>query len=254
MITRLIILVLVLGISTGFIVEQAEGFIEIKKYKVINSPKVCGDKMCSEIDEKRAKKGLSTHNIEICGDRPCYEITSKQENFANESSPYGQFRLGIALDLIECKQGQIVVIKKTSQFPACVDMKSAEKLREKGWAVPDVEQEEIFKEILNNRITNAELILQKKLDVSLSVVSEQIYNQRYLMFDGYGWHRLHNVEITITGEGFEESVRTKTNDRGHLNMPWPVPDAVGGKLYKIFATDGIHEFEMNVPITLKNTG
>jgi len=253
-IARLIILVLVLGISTGFIVEQAEGFIEIKKYKVINSPKVCGDKMCSEIDEKRAKKGLSTHNIEICGDRPCYEITSKQENFANESSPYGQFRLGIALDLIECKQGQIVVIKKTSQFPACVDMKSAEKLREKGWAVPDVEQEEIFKEILNSRITNAELILQKKLDVSLSVVSEQIYNQRYLMFDGYGWHRLHNVEITITGEGFEESVRTKTNDRGHLNMPWPVPDAVGGKLYKIFATDGIHEFEMNVPITLKNTG
>jgi len=253
-IARLIILVLVFGISTGFIVEQAEGFIEIKKYKVINSPKVCGDKMCSEIDEKRAKKGLSTHNIEICGDRPCYEITSKQENFANESSPYGQFRLGIALDLIECKQGQIVVIKKTSQFPACVDMKSAEKLREKGWAVPDVEQEEIFKEILNSRITNAELILQKKLDVSLSVVSEEIYNQRYLMFDGYGWHRLHNVEITITGEEFEESVRTKTDDRGHLNMPWPVPDAVGGQLYKIFATDGIHEFEMNIPITLKNTG
>ncbi len=209
--------------------------------------------MCSEIDEKRAKKGLSSHNIEICGDRPCYEITSKQENFANEPSPYGQFRLGIALDLIECKQGQIVVIKKTSQFPACVDMKSAEKLRQKGWAVPDVEQKEIFKEILNSRITNAELTIQKKLDVSLSVVSEEIYNQRYLMFDGYGWHRLHNVEITITGEEFEESVRTKTDDRGHLNMPWPVPDAVGGKLYKIFATDGIHEFEMNVPIAPKNS-
>lgn len=254
MIARLIILVLIFGISTGFIVEQAEGFIEIKKYKVINSPKVCGDKMCSEIDEKRAKKGLSTHNIEICGDRPCYEITSKQENFANESSPYGQFRLGISLDLIECKQGQEVVIKKTSQFPACVDAKSVEKLREKGWAVPDVEQEEIFKEILNNRITNVELITQKKLDVSLSVVSEEIYNQRYLMFDGFGWHRLHNVEITITGEGFEESVRTKTDDRGHLNMPWPIPDLVGGQLYNIFATDGIHEFEMNVPISPKNTG
>ncbi len=252
MIERLILLVLVFGISTGFIVEQAEGFIEIKKYKVINSPKVCGDKMCSEIDEKRAKKGLSTHNIEICGDRPCYEITSKQENFANESSPYGQFRLGIALDLIECKQGQIVVIKKTSQFPACVDAKSVEKLREKGWAVPDVEQKEIFKEILNNRITNAELTIPKKLDVSLSVVSEEIYNQRYLMFDGYGWHRLHNVEITITGEEFEESVRTKTDDRGHLNMPWPVPDLVGGQLYKIFATDGIHEFEMSIPISSKN--
>jgi hypothetical protein len=37
-------------------------------------------------------------------------------------------------------------------------------------------------------------------------------------------------------------------------MPWPIPDGVGGKLYKIFATDGIHEFEMNIPITPKNTG
>jgi hypothetical protein len=253
-IARLIILVLIFGISTGFIVEQTEGFIEIKKYKVINSPKVCGDKMCSEIDETRAKKGLSSHNVEICGDKPCDEIASIQKTFANKSSPYGQFRLGIALDLIECKQGQEVVIKKITQFPACVDMKSAEKLREKEWAISENEQEEIFKKISNSRIKNEEIITQKNLDVSLSVVSEEIYNQRYLMFDGYGWHRLHNVEITISGEEFEESVRTKTDDRGNLNMPWPVPDLVGGKLYNIFATDGIHEFEMNVPITLKNTG
>ncbi len=36
---------------------------------------------------------------------------------------------------------------------------------------------------------------------------------------------LHNVEITISGEEFEESVRTKTDNRGNLNMPWPIPDA-----------------------------
>ncbi len=73
------------------------------------------------------------------------------------------------------------------------------------------------------------------------------------MFDGFGWHGLHNVEITITGEGFKESVRTKTDNRGNLNMPWPIPDSVGGKLYNIFATDRISEFEMNVPISPKNT-
>jgi len=252
-IARLIILVLIFGISTGFIVEQTEGFIEIKKYKVINSPKVCGDKMCSEIDETRAKKGLSSHNIEICGDIPCYEIRSKQEKLTNESSPYGQFRLGIELDLIECKQKQEIVIKKTTQFPACVDTKNVDKLQEKGWAISEDEQGKIFKEISNNRIKNDQIITLQKLDVSLSVVSEEIYNQRYLMFDGFGWHRLHNVEITITGEGFEESVRTKTDDRGNLNMPWPIPDLVGGKLYNIFATDGIHEFEMNIPIASKNT-
>ena len=49
----------------GFVIgvyDSAEGFIEFKKYKVINSPKVCGDKLCSEIDEKIAKKGESSHN------------------------------------------------------------------------------------------------------------------------------------------------------------------------------------------------
>ncbi len=254
MIARLIILVLVLGISTGLIFDYAEGLVGIKKYKVINSPKVCGDKMCSEIDETRAKKGLSSHKIEICGDRPCYEIKSKQENIINESSPYVQFRLGIALDLIKCKQEQEVVIKKNSQLPACVDTKSVEKLREKGWAISDNEQAEIFKGISNNRTKNDEPTTVKNLDVSISVVSEEIYNQRYLMFDGFGWHGLHNVEITITGEGFKESVRTKTDDRGNLNMPWPIPDAVGGKLYNIFAADGKSEFEMNIPIAPKNTG
>jgi len=252
-IVRLIVLVLVLGISAGFIFEYADGFIEIKKYKVINSPKVCGDKMCSEIDEKRVKKGLSSHNIEICGDRPCSEITSKQEKVTTESSPYGQYQLGIDLDLIECNQEQEVVIKKTTEFPACVDTKSVDKLREKEWAISEDEQNEIFKEISKNRIKIDDVITQKP-DVSISVVPEEIHNQRYLMFDGFGWHRLHNVEITITGEGFEESVRTKTDDRGHLNMPWPIPDLVGGKFYNIFATDGIHEFEMKVPIALKNSG
>ena len=252
MIEGVFILILVFGILTGFLFEYAEGFIEIKKYKVINSPKVCGDKMCSEIDEKRSKKGLSTHNVEICGDRLCNEIQNTPENFTNEQSPYGQYRLGITADLIECRQEQDLVIKKTTHFPACVNTKSVEKLREKGWAVSENEQEEIFKEISNNIIKNDELASQKSSNVSLIVVSEETYNQRYLMFEGDGWHRLHNVEITFTGESFEESVRTKTDDRGHLNMPWPIPDLVGGKVYKVFATDGIHEFEMSILISSKN--
>ena len=252
MIMRMIVLVFVLGISAGFIFEYAEGFIEVKKYKAINSEKVCGDQLCSEIDEQRAKQGLSSQNIEICGNKPCNEVTQKPENFSNESSPYGQYRLGIALDLIKCKEEQIVIIKKTTQFPACVNSKSVDELREKEWAISENEQEEIFKKISNNRIKNYEDITPQKMDVSISVVSEEINNQRYLMFDGFGWHRLHNVEITITGDGFEESIRTKTDDRGHLNMPWPIPDRVGGKIYNIFATDGIHEFELDVPITTKH--
>ena len=144
MIARLIILILVFGILIGFLSDYAEGFIEIKKYKVINSPKVCGDKMCSEFDKKQANKGLSSHNIEICGNIPCKEINNIQENFSNESSPYGQFRLGISLDLIQCNQEKTLVIKKTTQFPACVNSKSVGKLKEKEWAISDNKQEEIL--------------------------------------------------------------------------------------------------------------
>jgi len=50
---------------------------------------------------------------------------------------------------------------------------------------------------------------------------------------------------------FSESVRSQTDDRGHLYMPWPIPDEVGGKKYNIFATDGIHDFEMDIPISPK---
>ena len=250
MIVRLILLVLIFGISTMLLVEQAEGLVEFKKYKVINSPKVCGDKMCSEIDEKRAQNGLSSRDIKVCGDRPCYEISNKLLDH-RDSSPYRQYRLGMNIDLIQCKQTQEVVIKKTTLFPACVDSKNVEKLREKGWAISEQKQEEMFREILKNRISNMESIAQIELDVFLSVVPEEINNQRYLMFEGYGWHRLHNVEITISASDFSESVRTKTNDRGHLNMPWPIPDILGGRVYHIFATDGIHEFDIDVPIAPK---
>ena len=84
MILRLVLLTMVLTLSTALVVEQADGLVEFKKYKVTNSPKVCGDKMCSEIDEERAKKGFSSRQIEVCGDRPCYEISADSEKPFND--------------------------------------------------------------------------------------------------------------------------------------------------------------------------
>ena len=252
MIVRLICLVLIFGISAALLVEQAEGFIEFKKYKVINSPKVCGDKMCSEIDEERAKKGLSSRDIKVCGDRPCYDISENSEKPLNKSSPMGQTKLGIPIDLIECKEGLELVVKTTSLSPACIKQENVEKIREFNWAISAIQQQEMFDRLAQERQNG--MVSAKTLqdfDVSLNIETDHINNQRYLMFDGNGWHRLHNVEIIILGEIFEESIRTKTDDRGHLNMPWPIPDTVGGRVYHIFATDGIHEFDIDVPIAPK---
>jgi hypothetical protein len=249
MIVRLILLVLIFGISTMLLAEQAEGLVEFKKYKVINSPKVCGDKMCSEIDEERAKKGLSSRDIKVCGDRPCYDISKDSEKLLNKFSPMGQLKLGIPIDLIVCKEGLDLVVRASSLSPVCIKKENVEKIRESNWAISDIQQQEMFDRLAQQR--ENEMVSSKTLhdfEVSLNIETDEINNQRYLVFDGHGWHRLHNVEITISDETFVESVRTKTDDRGHLNMPWPIPDSVGGKQYNIFATDGIHDFEITIPL------
>ena len=241
----------VLMLCVGLVFES-EGFIEVKKYKVTNSPKVCGDKLCSEVYEKQAQKGVSGRDTKICGDRPCSEVTPKK--VLNQDSPLGQKRIGVPLDLIKCNEELVLVIKSSNLNPACVSEKSAEKLQSTEWAFSQKEMQEFFEKIkLERQIQSTSEKSSKETDVIMNITFDKINYQRYLVFDGNGWHRLHNVEITITDGLFSESVRTKTDDRGHLNMPWPIPDTVGGKVYSIFATDGIHEYEINVPIALKDS-
>ena len=239
--------------SIGFsIIDDAEGLIEFKKYKVTNSPKVCGDKLCSEIDEKIAKKGESPHNTKVCGDRLCSDF-SERPNSLNKSSPFVQMKLGIDLDLLQCKEGQEIVLKKTNQHPACINSENVEKLREKNWAVSKEFQDAMFVEIASKRSHGMESSKTlEDFDVSITIIPEEINDKRYLVFDGHGWHRLHNVEITISDGMFSESMRSKTDDRGHLYTLWPIPDEVGGKIYNIFATDGIHDFEIEIPISTKS--
>ncbi len=228
--------------------ESADGLTEFKKYKVINSPKVCEDKLCSEMDEKIAKKGESSYNINVCRDRLCSDFSDDVKTL-NKSSPFGQLKLGIAIDLIQCKEGQEIVVKKTKQTPACVNSDNVEKLRERGWTITQKMQEEMFEKIASNRMQGLESSeTMEDFGATITITPEEIGNKRYLVFNGEGWHRLHSVEITISGETFTESIRTKTNDGGHLNMPWSIPDNIPREMYTIFATDGIHEFEITIPV------
>lgn len=66
-------LLLLLSLSSFLLLmgHDVHGFVEIKKYNVINSKDVCGDKLCSPQVEQKAKQGMSTRDIEICGDGPC---------------------------------------------------------------------------------------------------------------------------------------------------------------------------------------
>lgn len=56
--------------------------------------------------------------------------------FSHLLSPLKQFKSGIAIDQIQCKEGFAVVIKKSNGNPNCVKHETLEKLRERGWAEP----------------------------------------------------------------------------------------------------------------------
>ena len=148
-------------------------------------------------------------------------------------------------------ENKTLIIKSTNQLPYCVSTDSVEKLRERNWAVSEQTQFDIFERLADERKNN--LVMKDTLadhNVGLSIIPDEIANQRYLAIDGFGWHRLHNVEITITSQDFTDSIRSKTTDRGDLSTLWQIPDSLDTGIYHIFATDGIHEFELDIPITI----
>src|SRR5712692_8051398 len=49
------------------------------------------------------------------------------------SSPLKQFKSGIMIKDIKCKQGFVLAIKKSDNSPACVKPDTAQKLVERGW-------------------------------------------------------------------------------------------------------------------------
>ena len=118
----IIILTALLGLY--FIESSAQVIFEAKKAYEINSPKVCGDRLCSEMSSKS---------------RPA------EKSQKNTDSPLGQFSLGITLDKIRCKANYELVIKAVNWHPACVNPSNVQKLIEIGWAASKTEQEDIIK-------------------------------------------------------------------------------------------------------------
>jgi len=74
--------------------------------------------------------------------------------------------------------------------------------------------------------------------INTNVTSVSIWDM--VIFRGEGFHRLHNVEITIYQEDVVVSkLLTKTTDRGDLFMPLIITDLNPGK-YDVLTTDKIN--------------
>ncbi len=135
-IITLIFLVLSIGITPAMsfdFIPVAEGYGGGDK----PDPRVCGDKLCSEIPggrtawEDKNKQPL-----------PPYELDLTEESLGDQTSgkfvsmsPKKQFLNGIESKNAICYEGLELILKSSSNSYACVEPKSVIKLVERGWGI-----------------------------------------------------------------------------------------------------------------------
>ncbi|MEK0327827.1 MAG: hypothetical protein QQN54_04530 [Nitrosopumilus sp.] len=234
-----LLLFLIILISLGLTVSLAEGgtnIIEFKKAHVTNSPKVCGDKLCDEVSKEESS----------------YSIPK------NSHSPMGKYNMGIPIHKIICQPHSIFVLKLSNWHPACVKPDSVQRLVDIGWAASLEDLENIFAASAKKEIPQFAPLKEYRKEyplyegLGMSIESDTIYDEEYLIFNGYGWHGFHNVEITISNNlGEVEFMMTKTDPDGILYLPWKIPDTITSGWYQVYATDGINEYEIDIPIILQ---
>jgi len=178
------------------------GLIEGKKWRATNSPEVCGDKLCKE--------------LEGYGGIP----------------PLKQFNEGISLEKIRCKQGFELVLKTSNNHPACVKESSIVILLQRGWAtvidiiikqhIPvDAESSEKARQIGAKVVLASESFVMERNNPTITITSSDIKGNDAIIFEGTGFRGLHIIDIIITNEfGFKVELKTKTGQNGVLHMPW----------------------------------
>jgi len=92
--------------------------------------------------------------------------------------------------------------------------------------------------ILGLIIISSGIVSVEAISINTSITTVSIWDM--IIFQGEGFHRLHNVEITIYHEGIVVSeLLSQTTDKGILYLPLIINDFTPGK-YDVLATDNIH--------------
>ena len=232
---RYVFPIIIILIFLGLTISSAQGgtnIIEFKKKYVINSLDVCGDKLCDkESEDTLTPVGKNLH------------------------TPMAQYNLGIPVYQITCKSHLAFVLKLSNWHPACVKPGNVQRLVDKGWAVTLEEKNNIFVAMSEKKSSMLKPLEEYRKEfplyegLGLSITHDIIAGESYLIFDGYGWHGFHNVEITISYDSAEvEFMMSQTDPRGNLYLPWKISDSIKSGLYHVYATDRIHEYELDIPI------
>lgn len=109
----------------------------------------------ADADQAEGKSGWVVMSDKVCGDKLCSEIESNLEHstfapIAYFPPPLKQISQGTEPSDITCMEGKSLVLKQSNGFPACVNPSSIEKLIIRGWAIhilPDYTNENNNSEI-----------------------------------------------------------------------------------------------------------
>ena len=181
-------------------------------------------------------------------------LTSTLTEITHNDSPLQQFKAGIKLDAILCKENHVLVVKLNAT-PACVKPETKEKLIEKGWAV---ERELSINSTgvgLNDKksMQNQTLVLKSEMELpplQIKVSGEkQVRRGTTHTIDIQvvrGNTLIENARVFLDIEDYDENIIREfdgyTDSRGHFVFSWEIPqrfDDIKTLLAFIDVTDGI---------------
>jgi len=210
---------------------ESLGLIEIKKWRVINSPEVCGDKLCEELE---GDSGIP---------------------------PLKQFNEGISLEKIRCKQGFELVLKTSNNHPACVKESSIDILVQRGWAtvldikikqhIPvDAESAEKARQLGTKGVVLAsESFVMDENNPTVTITISDINGQDAIIFEGSGFRGFHVIDVIVTNDfGFETELKTKTGMEGTLYMPWLLYEPLTAGTYNVEFSDRVSSHEITIKV------
>ena len=173
-------------------------------------------------------------------------ISILQEEKSDTSTyPLQQIKNGIPITDVSCNKEKNKMYKHNLLRLTCVSQTSADKLVERGWALPIEEQNNLDESSLISEV----FILPQFDNTKFSVQSKIINGQKFLVMQGDNWSYSKDIKITILGDSIQTKIiKTRTNNNGQFYMSWIVPKDLQSGQYEVRITDEIKNKSENVTI------
>ena len=128
-----------------------------------------------------------------------------------ESSPLKQFKAGISIEEVKCKDNFVLLTKASNNFPVCVKPETKTKLIERGWATADQLENKIITSEDNDKLIDIKkgesfiVKLDSDYDWRISIDNQTVVDSDYsdIRYSGsQGVYRAHNSgQAILTGVG-----------------------------------------------------